>query len=341
MFILQKIFRALRVLSAGSVRALVRSVLLSCLVLLSGSYAIWRIEGPSEMFQNYGDALWYAIVTMTTVGYGDKFPSTLWGRLTGVALMVVGVALLGSALGFIASYLVERRRKAELGLDSYERLQGHILICNYHANDGDLLAELRSELPRDELVVLSTSIAERPEDFDERTRFVSGKPTNLSDLRRAGATGAGYALVLRGQENTDADTILAVLGVHRMNPECHICAELEHMENYEHLQNAGAGMIVSWGGLRNKIFAQEVADRGVCSVITDLLSNMVGEQQIEKARVDGRMLRDGSTFEALMIHLKRTRNAIAIAVEREGKIEVNPAGDVSITQNDFVFYISR
>jgi voltage-gated potassium channel len=63
---------------------------------------------PGASIQNYGDALWWAFVTVTTVGYGDLAPVTPTGRFVALALMLGGVALLGVVTGTLASYLVNR-----------------------------------------------------------------------------------------------------------------------------------------------------------------------------------------------------------------------------------------
>lgn len=57
---------------------------------------------------NYGDAVWWALATITTVGYGDHFPVTLTGRAIATGLMLAGVALLGTITASLASWLVER-----------------------------------------------------------------------------------------------------------------------------------------------------------------------------------------------------------------------------------------
>ncbi|WP_200958180.1 potassium channel family protein [Nocardioides sp. Soil805] len=56
----------------------------------------------------YGDALWWASTTVTTVGYGDRFPVTGEGRFVAVALMLVGIALVGTVTASIASWMLAR-----------------------------------------------------------------------------------------------------------------------------------------------------------------------------------------------------------------------------------------
>ncbi|AJD93653.1 hypothetical protein JMA_43360 (plasmid) [Jeotgalibacillus malaysiensis] len=63
--------------------------------------------------QNYGDAVWWSIVTMTTVGYGDISPSTGLGRTLAVILMIVGIGIIGVVTGSIASYLIGHKQDSE------------------------------------------------------------------------------------------------------------------------------------------------------------------------------------------------------------------------------------
>ena len=68
-------------------------------------------EGSS--ITSFGDAMWWALTTMTTVGYGDTYPVTTGGRVVGALLMVTGVALLGVVTATLASWLVERVTDAD------------------------------------------------------------------------------------------------------------------------------------------------------------------------------------------------------------------------------------
>lgn len=62
---------------------------------------------------SYGDAIWWSIVTMTTVGYGDISPSTGLGRTLAVILMIVGIGIIGVVTGSIASYLIGNKNDSE------------------------------------------------------------------------------------------------------------------------------------------------------------------------------------------------------------------------------------
>ncbi len=68
---------------------------------------------PEANITGFGDAAWWAIVTMTTVGYGDRYPTTGVGRLAAVALMLAGIAVLGVVTATLASWLVEQVKTSE------------------------------------------------------------------------------------------------------------------------------------------------------------------------------------------------------------------------------------
>jgi voltage-gated potassium channel len=100
--------------------ALLAVGLLIVLLLAVGSIAILNVERPlgdEANIRTAEDALWWAIVTITTVGYGDKHPVSIEGRVIASVLMIAGVGLFGSLSGLMAAWLLapdEQKREGEL-----------------------------------------------------------------------------------------------------------------------------------------------------------------------------------------------------------------------------------
>ncbi|CAM5430166.1 ion transporter [Streptomyces avidinii] len=90
-------------------------------LLMFGSLAVLSVErdAPEGNIKNLGDALWWSVTTMTTVGYGDHSPTTGLGRLLAVGLMLSGIALLGVVTANIAAWFISRFERD----DQVERAQ--------------------------------------------------------------------------------------------------------------------------------------------------------------------------------------------------------------------------
>ena len=119
------------------------------LVVFMASLAVYDAErgAPDASITSYGDAVWWALTTITTVGYGDEYPVTGEGRLVAVLLMVGGIALLGVVTAAVASWFVGRVAEAAQAQDD--------------ADDAALLVEVR-ELA-DEVRRLRAELADRDE----------------------------------------------------------------------------------------------------------------------------------------------------------------------------------
>jgi voltage-gated potassium channel len=87
----------------------------TALVILAAALAALSAERhhTGANIETFSDALWWASVTITTVGYGDRFPVTGEGRMVGVGLMLAGIALLDVVTASIASWLIDRVREVD------------------------------------------------------------------------------------------------------------------------------------------------------------------------------------------------------------------------------------
>jgi len=85
-----------------------------------GIYAVER--GENKSIQTLGDAFWWAVVTTTTVGYGDVSPVTTEGRLIAVGLMIVGIGFIGVLTATITSFFLDTGQTSEVAFDIGERL---------------------------------------------------------------------------------------------------------------------------------------------------------------------------------------------------------------------------
>jgi len=132
-----RVLRLLRLVRAGAVamiglreaREALRErrfhyvVVTTVVVITVGAIAIFAVEGGrNSNIKSLGDAFWWAIVTTTTVGYGDVSPTTSEGRLIAVALMVIGIGFIGVFTATVTSFFLDSGRRSNEDADIERRL---------------------------------------------------------------------------------------------------------------------------------------------------------------------------------------------------------------------------
>lgn len=103
-----------------SLKRAVGSVIVVALTLVLIAGALERIVEP-EVFTSLGVAYWWAVVTVTTVGYGDVVPKSSEGRVVAAGLMLTGLALIPTLTSLIVSSLISKRRQSDQ--DRIEQLE--------------------------------------------------------------------------------------------------------------------------------------------------------------------------------------------------------------------------
>jgi len=89
--------------------------LMSLIAVLFATIAVFEIErrAPGSNIHSAGDALWWAFATITTIGYGDRFPVTAVGRIVAVVLVVFGLSFFGTFTAYVASFFLEKAQLKE------------------------------------------------------------------------------------------------------------------------------------------------------------------------------------------------------------------------------------
>ncbi len=237
-----------------------------------------------EMFHRVFDGLWWTVVTMTSVGYGDKYPVTAMGKIFAIALMVTGVVVTSIFSGTIASIFVDKKIREGKGLQEIN-LKHHIVICGWNRNAESILAGLEKLSTRSSLGVVLISEID-PEHFqtlktrypDLDLRFIRGDFTNETALKRGVVNTAKAAIVLSDSSghntlaNADERTILTTLAIKSLSAEITTSAELVNSENAQHLKRANIDDILVNGEFSGFLFATSTFAKGVPDLVKEVLS---------------------------------------------------------------------
>lgn len=261
-----------------------RLAVATVVVLVVGGITVAHLEAPhNEAFKTIGDGLWWAIVTLTTIGYGDKFPTTTGGRLVATVVVVFGIGMVGIVTGKIASMLVEKRIKEGRGMSDALHLSGHCVILGWktdmHLFVKDIIA-VNPELKPERLVLVN--MAEEVLNQELRQRFpgliyLRGDVIDALVLHRANVARAAKVIILADEagghsdQEVDARTVMAVLAVKNLAPEVYTCAEILEKQYRDHLQLVCCDEIVLSREYSRFLLVNATRSAGITHVLHDLL----------------------------------------------------------------------
>jgi voltage-gated potassium channel len=124
--------------------SLFRVLIAACVTLLTGAWLVLLFEenAKTSNIHSYPEALWWAIVTVTTVGYGDRYPVSPGGRVVAAVLMLVGIGLIGVLTATVASVFI--REHTDANKETFKK--GHADLGQQLAVISDRLADVERRL---------------------------------------------------------------------------------------------------------------------------------------------------------------------------------------------------
>ncbi len=264
-----------------------RLLILMISVLLYGTSGFLYFELPGNPDLSWGDGLWYTIVTIATVGYGDFFPKTLGGRfLIGWPIMIFGIGLLGYALSLVAAALVTSKSREIKGMSAFN-LNNHLVIFNYPGlgKIQRVLEELLLDPLFDrhkQIVLIDEELEELPQALQKQgLHYVRGNPARDETLTRASLDRAAYAMVLSkipGDPLSDNLNIAITLAIEARCRSVQTVVECADPASEELLHKAGSDRVVCSASFDSLFISQELLNPGAQGIIADLFSAKGGQQ---------------------------------------------------------------
>lgn len=311
--------------------------------------AFYLVEHSIQDELTLWDSIWWAMVTMTTVGYGDYSAGTWAGRfLISYPCMLLGIGIIGYLIGSVAESMLERVSKKRRGLMSISD-KNHIVICNCPAIQKVILlvTEIRAnpEYADRAFVVISDGFEEIPEEFKvHRIQFVKGDPTREDILMKANICScAGVFILAEDPKSATSDektfTIGTIIEMLKQEQNLHlkVVVELVSKDNLKMLRRSNVDGIVTPDGITDCLMAQEFVSPGVHDIIQQIISNTVGSQfYIFNTRLQGYKVSDIQV--AVLEHLA---NLQVIGIIKQGEQILNPPKTMMIEKGDKLIMLAE
>ena len=293
------------------------------IVMMLGGFIIKYLESGSITEKE--SPFWWAIVTMTTVGYGDFSPSTPEGRLFAVFIMFAGIALVSLLTASISSIYVAKRIREDKGLEKVN-LSDHIVLCGWNENAESIIDSLRNLSEKNSLhLILVNEIHEdivnhlRNKYKDIDLYFVAGDFTSEEILKRASIEEAHTVIIIPNIDDEkigspDEKTIFATLTIKSMSSTVRVVAYLMQRENLTHIRRANVDEVVLSDDFGAYMLASHVMDPGIPQTTKGLL-NASSDERLRRVDIPSQFV--GRSFDDLFEYFRSTNGWILVGVYSE------------------------
>lgn len=291
-------------------------------MVLGGFIVIYLETGPITEKET---PFWWAIVTMTTVGYGDFYPATPEGRFFAVIIMFAGISLVSLLTATISSIYVAKRIREDKGLEKVD-IRDHIILCGWNKNAESIIDSLRNLTDQKTLeLVLINEIHEdivnhlKNKYKDVDLYFVAGDFTSEEILNKASIVNAKTVIIIPNLDDEnigspDEKTIFATLTIKSLVSSVRVVAYLMQRENLTHIRRANVDEVVLSDDFGAYMLASHVMDPGIPQTTKTLL-NASSDARLRRVDIPNQFV--GRTFDDLFSYFRSTSAWILIGLFSE------------------------
>jgi len=240
-------------------------------ILGVGIYGTMGAYGLRDQFlelEGWGDAVYYVIVTIATVGYGDITPTTSVAKWFSLSVILFGTGAFTIAVGALVGPAIESRMAAAFGnmkASELKLLEDHVVVLGY----GEVTESLLEELGGATDLVVVTSDADAAASLDsEGVNVLTEDPTDESILAEAGVANARGVVVGSDEDATD---VLAVIAAKKVAPDVRIVASANRQKHVDKLVSVGADKVINPHRIGGRLLGASVLSDEEATETPDIL----------------------------------------------------------------------
>jgi voltage-gated potassium channel len=285
---------------------------------------------------DFSTALYWAIITMATIGYGDVTPKTEAGRILAMTASVVGISTFTALVSLLAEYMLSSSMRRMMGMHRV-KYNKHYVVIGQGSSVTSCVRELLGAIEMGEVdarpvvVVLPSEEERRKIELPEEVEVIIGDSTTEETLQRAGVPSASYVMLAL---EDDSKSVFSVLMIKRIS-SARVFVEALKPESFHLLQQAGADRVITSRSLAGRLLASSVFEPEAVDFIEDITSSSEGYDVTVLERQD---LWGLSYLEAL----KRLHSeGYHLVGYHAGKLELTPSPEDPIPHGAKVVVIKR
>lgn len=305
--------------------------------------ALAKVEAsdPQANIKSIENAVWYGIVTLTTVGYGDYYPVTPTGKVLGLFIILGSLGLLGYLLGQLTQRInsyMEKKKNGFFGTD----FEHHYIIVGWNTFASQVADQIFASGNKIAFVTNSSDDLERIKDLYPKEKafalfmdYHNNTTFHKVNIEKSKAIFVNFA--------DDTQSLVFVLKLQELYSKLNIIVNCTTPELKDTLKNIGVSHVVSQSEVASKMIASYMFEPHVAEYADDLLATSTGidEQDIMQFKVvTSNPYANKSYFDAF-VELKKNHNGILIGLVINDKLEKNPKDEQVILPGHFLVIIAR
>ena len=249
--------------------------------VVGNTLTFYLFEGAEVPGVTLWDGLWYSVVSITTIGYGDISPESVGARIGATFfIMLIGLATFTTAVGIAVDWAADLRHKERKGMGK-ANVRGHLVIVNFpsEARVRQIIREYKSDSHHkgSDIVVITDQIDEMPFAGGE-VSFIRGWPLDEDTYDRANLRYARQAMILSpSHSDPRSDSLVASIAfvIHKLNPNVKVvaeCIDARHSALFNVSKNLSLVFTLE---VVNNLLVQEAQDPGVTRLAMAITSNQI------------------------------------------------------------------
>lgn len=306
-------------------------------VFAIGTLLFWFFEKDREGGLTLIDALYYGIVTLSTVGYGDIYPLTTGGRWIAVGLIFFALFALGYLVTQISDAVLEARRMEELGMQG-TKFENHLVLIGWNQIARVALAELVQSGRQIAIITDKADQLAEIREYGDKTQLfaTTGNFAYESVLLRSGIARAATVIVCSDE---DTSNLILTLNVRQLNPSARIICSVRREELRRTLHASGVTYVTNPFEFSGRMVASAAFEPEVARLIEDMSSGATGSCDLQQFSVGASSVPAGSSVADVVKLLGESDASLLISVARSGeaggwKRHPNPAPDMKLLPDD-------